>query len=263
MRGAIRSVSGRDHAIIWGCLAALVALAWGYLVWLDLHMASSGMHDGVPAAVAAPALERWHSADIGFTFAMWVVMMVGMMAPSAAPMILLFAATQAPRQEERSASWSVVNFAIGYLAVWAGFSALATLAQWALHDAALLSPQMATSNVLLGGAILAAAGAYQWTPMKRVCLAKCQSPLGFFATHWRAGASGALRMGVDHGFYCLGCCWALMALLFVVGVMNLLWVVLLTLLVLLEKVATAGQVIARIAGVALIAGGVAMMIGSG
>jgi predicted metal-binding membrane protein len=262
VEGARRSLPGRDRAVIWSCLAALVALAWGYLVWLDVHMASSGMHDAVPAAVAAPVLERWHAADFGFTFAMWIVMMIGMMAPSAAPMILLFAAMQTSR-DERGASWSVFNFAIGYLAVWTGFSALATLAQWALHDASLMSAQMAMSNAWLGGAILVAAGAYQWTPLKRLCLAKCQSPLGFIATHWRAGTGGALRMGIDHGFYCLGCCWALMGLLFVVGVMNLFWVALLALLVLLEKVATAGQAVARIAGIALIAGGIAMLTGPG
>jgi predicted metal-binding membrane protein len=162
----------------------------------------------------------WGAADAFFTFTMWAVMMVGMMTPSAAPVLLLFAATYA-RRAEGGGRASVPMFGLGYIAVWVAFSACATLAQWALHDAALLSPMMAAASPRLSGALLIAAGAYQLTPLKRACLMHCQTPIGFLMSHWRDGAVGAFQMGLRHGVYCLGCCWPLMGVLFAVGVMNL------------------------------------------
>jgi predicted metal-binding membrane protein len=206
--------------------------------------------------------EPWTAVDVAFTFLMWSVMMVGMMAGPAAPMLSLFAAMHAQRGKAGVPS-AVIHFGAGYLAMWTGFSALATLAQWALHRAALLSVDMATSNARVGGAILIAAGLYQLSPLKRSCLAQCRSPLGFLMTHWRDGKRGAFRMGIEHGIYCLGCCWALMCVLFVVGVMNLLWVAALTLFVLLEKIWPRGAALAKIAGVALIVAGAWLGIGSG
>jgi predicted metal-binding membrane protein len=193
----------------------------------------------------------WTIADVSLTFAMWVVMMVGMMAGAAAPVLLLFAGARRARGD-RSVSAAALAFGAGYILVWAGFSALATLAQWALHDAALLSASMAASSPQLGGAVLVAAGAYQLTPLKGACLAHCRSPLGFLMTHWREGMTGALQMGARHGLFCLGCCWALMCVLFVVGVMNLAWVAALAALVLIEKTGASGARLARVAGMALI-----------
>jgi predicted metal-binding membrane protein len=156
----------------------------------------------------------------------------------------------------------VFAFGIGYLLVWTAFSAGAALGQWALHQAAMLSPAMTTANARLSGAILIAAGVYQLTPFKRACLTHCRSPLGFLMSHWRDGKAGALRMGIEHGTYCLGCCWALMGVLFVVGVMNLVWVAALTIFVLVEKFGPAGAFVARVAGVAMVAIGTLVWTGN-
>jgi predicted metal-binding membrane protein len=186
---------------------------------------------------------------------MWVVMMVGMMAPAAVPMLLLFAGVNAGRRG------NVLAFGFGYFAVWTGFSALATFAQWALHQAAMLSPPMKTASPRLAGVILLGAGAYQLTPWKARCLTHCRSPLGFVMTNWHAGKLGAVRMGVSHGKYCLGCCWALMCVLFAVGVMNLVWVAVLTVFVLIEKIGPAGATVARLAGAAIAIGGILLIAG--
>ena len=201
----------------------------------------------------------WDAADVFFTFAMWAVMMVGMMAGSAAPVLLLFAAAHA-RRAERGGQLAVLMFGLGYITVWVGFSACAAFAQWVLHETALLSPAMKASSPYLAGTILIVAGTYQLTPWKGACLTHCRSPLGFLMTNWRDGQLGALRMGIRHGAYCLGCCWALMCVLFVVGVMNLIWVAALTALVLLEKIGPGGAIVARAAGVAMVLAGILLPI---
>jgi len=198
----------------------------------------------------------WSATDVFFTFAMWAVMMVGMMAPSATPMLLLFAAARAGRGEH-GVSLATLAFGLGYVVVWTGFSAGAAVAQWALHQAAMLSAMMASSSGLLSGTILIAAGAYQLTPWKSSCLTHCRSPLGFLMTNWHDGTTGAVKMGFRHGAYCLGCCWALMCVLFVVGVMNLIWVAALSGFVLIEKIGPAGAIAARVAGVAMVVLGIA------
>jgi predicted metal-binding membrane protein len=146
------------------------------------------------------------------------------------------------------------------LLVWTGFSAAAAAAQWALHEAAMISPSMRTASPWLGGGTLVAAGLYQLTPSKGACLAHCQTPLNYLMAHWRDGAVGALRMGLGHGAYCVGCCWAVMCVLFVVGVMNLLWVAVLSVFVLVEKTGKAGRLVGRLAGAGLMAAGVLMWI---
>jgi len=155
---------------------------------------------------------------------------------------------------------SPVIFLSGYPLVWTGFSALTTLAQWGLHEAALLSPMMVSTSPILGGVLLLAAGLFQWTPLKYACLNHCRSPLGFLMTDWRDGRRDALLMGLKHGSYRTGCCWFLMALLFVAGVMNLLWVAAITAFVLIEKAAPRGDLIGRFAGVVLCAAGLIMLI---
>jgi predicted metal-binding membrane protein len=189
---------------------------------------------------------------------MWAVMMVAMMVPSATPMIFAFLQVNRGRKAANRPFVPVTIFVVGYLAVWAAFSALATFAQWGLHRTALLSPAMAATSPALNGGLLIAAGIFQWTPLKLACLKGCRSPLSFLMGEWREGTGGAFVMGLRHGAYCVGCCWVLMALLFVAGVMNLLWVAVIALFVMAEKLLPRGELIARVSGVALILAGVAM-----
>jgi len=186
-------------------------------------------------------------------------MMVAMMVPTAASMILMFAMFNRRRREQQQPYVPTAVFLGGYLLVWTGFSVLATLAQWGLHSAALLSPMMVSTSPILGGIILLAAGIFQWTPLKYACLTYCRSPLGFLMTDWREGSRGAFIMGLKHGSYCTGCCWFLMALLFVAGVMNLLWVATITVFVLIEKIAPRGDMVGRVAGGVLVIAGLVML----
>ena len=258
----VAAPSRRDRALIAGCIVLTTALAWGYLILLNRRMASTAAADSAMVAMGMVMHEAWSARDVLFTFVMWGVMMVGMMTATATPVLLLLAGAEARRPEPR-ASLTVPAFALGYLAVWLGFSAAAAMAQWVLHQAALLSPMLATSSPRLAGAILIAAGLYQLSPLKAGCLAHCQTPLGFLMGHWRDGTSGAFRMGLAHGSYCLGCCWALMGVLFVVGVMNLAWVAVLTMFVLAEKLGPVGVRVARAGGAILVIAGVVFALRSG
>jgi predicted metal-binding membrane protein len=235
------------------------ALAWAYLIQLDHQMAASAASDTLMAKMGMSADASWGARDFLFTFAMWAVMMLGMMTPSAAPVLLLFTSMQTSRGA-RDASTTGMMFGIGYLLIWIGFSAAAALAQWGLHQGLWLSDSMAVTSSRVAGVILIAAGLYQLTPAKSACLRQCQSPLGFLMSNWRNGARGAIRMGFQHGKYCLGCCWALMLVLFVVGVMNLVWVALLTAFVLLEKFGRGGIRIAQAGGLVMIAFGVRIVM---
>lgn len=255
---SVAALPGRDRALVWACLAVTTALAWAYLVHLDRQMSSSMEYDTMMAKMGMTTEMSWRAADVFFTFTMWAVMMVGMMAGTAAPVLLLFAAARAGRGE-RGARLAVLMFGLGYVTVWVGFSVCAALAQWTLHQTAMLTPTMAASSPYLAGAILIVAGAYQLTPWKGTCLTRCRSPLGFLMTSWRDGQLGALQMGVRHGSYCLGCCWALMCVLFVVGVMNLVWVAALTGFVLFEKIGPAGVIVARLAGTGMVLVGILMI----
>jgi len=201
---------------------------------------------------------EWTLGYGALIFVMWVAMMVAMMLPSAAPAILLAAALDR-RRSTASAPQQGMLFASGYLLVWSAFSLLATLLQWGLDEAGLLSGTMAAGNRILAGAVLVAAGAYEWTPLKNTCLAHCRSPIAFLLQHWRQGRLGAVVTGMRHGLFCLGCCWILMALLFVGGLMNLLWVAAIALLVLIEKTAPWGGRMARITGVVLAIWGAAAL----
>jgi predicted metal-binding membrane protein len=222
---------------------------------------SASMDYATKMAEMGMTMDRpWAAADVFFTFAMWAVMMIGMMAGTAAPVLLLFAAARA-RRGDRGMRLAVLMFGLGYITAWVGFSAFAALAQWALHEGAMLSPAMRASSPILEGGILIAAGAYQLTPFKGLCLKQCRSPLGFLMTNWRDGMKGALQMGWRHGLHCLGCCWALMCVLFVVGVMNLAWVAALTVFVLIEKIGPAGVLVARVAGALMIAAGCLFVAG--
>jgi predicted metal-binding membrane protein len=242
----------RDRVIVGAALAALTVAAWLYLVNHAAHMAMPDM--------AMPAMHPWSWVELGALVVMWTVMMIAMMVPSAAPMIVMFATINRRRREQQGPFVPTAVFLAGYLVVWTAFSVLAALAQWALHAAALMSPMMVTTSPLLGGLLLVAAGAFQWTRLKAACLVRCRSPLSFVVAHWREGRGGAFRMGLHHGLYCLGCCWLLMVLLFVAGIMNLLWVAAIAVFVLVEKVLPRGEVVGRVAGVALAGAGVLMVV---
>jgi predicted metal-binding membrane protein len=210
---------------------------------------------GMDGWMMQPAV--WTPAYAVLMVSMWWVMMVAMMLPSAAPMLLLFARINRNEKAAGSPLMPTGAFATGYLLAWGGFSVVATGLQWALEAARLMSPMLLleTANVWIGAAILVGAGLWQLTPLKTMCLRHCRSPLGFLMTSWRTGHLGALRMGLEHGAYCLGCCWFLMALLFFGGVMNLYWIVGLAVFVLLEKIMPLGHWLGRIAGVVLIGWG--------
>jgi predicted metal-binding membrane protein len=264
--GTLETLLRRDRLIVASALVLIAALAWAYMLWLAADMSMGGMEMRgfrmVPAGlgIMAPAAAPWSGVEFALVFVMWAVMMVGMMAPSAAPMILLYA--RAGRQQQISGKPFAATgwFAAGYFLAWAGFSLAATLVQWLLERAALLDARMASSNVLLGAAVLIATGIYQWLPIKDRCLAQCQSPIRFLMTHggFRSTVRGCLRLGFLHGTYCVGCCWILMAILFVVGVMNVLWIAGLAVLVLLEKLTPRGRWVGRVAGVGCLVAGVWM-----
>jgi predicted metal-binding membrane protein len=224
----VEALLRRDRLLVGGALILITTLAWAYLLSLYLQMGA------MPSPMAMTAIKPWSADDFILMFAMWTIMMAGMMLPSAAPMILLY--SQAQRQQA-SAAWCspVTAFSLGYLAIWTLFSAAATALQWLLQREALLSPMMVSNSQALSGALLIVAGIYQCSPLKQACLRQCRSPLLFIQHHWRSGTLGAFSMGLRHGAYCLGCCWSLMLLLFVAGVMNLLWIALLSAFVLTEK----------------------------
>ena len=201
-----------------------------------------------------------HAAEPAFMalFIMWSVMMLAMMLPSASPVILLFARARGARQS--GGITPVPAFIAGYALVWIGFSIAAALLQIALHRAAMLTPGMSIASRPIAGAVLIGAGVFQFTPLKYACLSQCRSPLGSLMSYWRDGAGGAVKMGVRQGVFCLGCCWAEMLTLFVAGVMNLRWIVLLAAFVIVEKVAPAGARVSRIGGAIMVAAGAYLVI---
>jgi predicted metal-binding membrane protein len=236
-------------AILTG-LCGMILVSWAYLIYQDWAMRHMDIVE-----MSMPNMDAWELPDLLLVFVMWAIMMLAMMLPAATPMVLLFATVNRNYQERHRPFVRTWVFVSGYLTVWTGFSVLATLAQWSLHAASMLSPAMLATTPFLGGVLLIIAGIYQWTPLKHVCLAHCRSPLNFLMNHWRHGSRGAFLMGFSHGVYCLGCCWLLMALLFVTGVMNLAWIAALSVFVLLEKTAPGGLWIAKGAGLAFLAWG--------
>jgi len=250
----IEAALRNDRRVALGGLAAVVLLAWFYL-WRS----AAGMDH---AAMAMSAMPRTADPSVlALTFVMWTVMMAGMMLPSAAPAILLYGALVRKNGARGTVLPGVWIFAGAYLLVWTGFSVTATLLQTLLESASLLTPAMAAASTGLSALALVAAGVYQLTPLKQTCLNKCRNPLEFFVTRWRAGRAGAFTMGLEHGAYCVGCCWALMLLLFVAGVMNLAWVALIAAFVFAEKLLPAGRLVSHSAGAVLILSGIWVLAG--
>lgn len=286
--GVLADFLKRDSLIVASALAVITILAWAYLAVLNGEMQApqmvlaqaptisstpnmSGMSGmGMPnmkgasstlprqgVAMTSPSMAAWTPTYFLFIFAMWVVMMIGMMTPSVSPMVLIYSRFARGAAAQGTPFASAVWFASGYLIAWTVFALVATLAQYALARALLLTPMMALQSRTVGGTVLVAAGIYQWLPIKSACLSSCRAPLAFVQRHggFSASAEGSLRLGALHGVYCIGCCWALMLLLFVAGVMNLFWIAALMLIVLAEKLLPAAAFISRAVGAAAIAGG--------
>lgn len=213
-----------DQRLLIGSLSALALLAWGYLYYLNTNM--MGMNAG---------LRPWSTVDFVMMFLMWAIMMVGMMVPTAMRAVLIYARIAARGQAEKSPIAPGYLFSLGYIVIWTLFSIGATVMQWGLERAALLSPMMVSSSAGLGAGLLIAAGIYQFTPFKDACLKHCQSPIMYLAANYKRGLPQAFLLGLKHGGYCLGCCWVLMGLLFLGGVMNLLWILAISLFVFAEK----------------------------
>ena len=240
----------RDRLIVALGLLEILALSWSYLATMGAGMRSMLSQGEMHAAMGMPEMQSW-TRELAALFVMWAVMMVGMMLPSAAPLILLILGVYR-RRDDRHTGLNSIVFLGGYLLAWTAFSFAAASGQIALHRAALLSADMAAQSGILSAIILIVTGLYQLVPMKNACLTHCRSPLSFLTHHWREGLGGAVRMGFLHGLFCIGCCWALMMLLFVAGVMNLLWVAAIATFVLVEKLSRQGLLLGRVAGAMLI-----------
>lgn len=247
-----RPLPARERRLVLAELFVISSLAWLYLVKMPM---TPGDFGGLAARLAQP-LPR-PMVDFAINFMMWAVMMVAMMLPTAGPMILMYA--RIARSRPGASPLWVRMFTVGYLAVWTAFSAVATIAQALFLRASIISNALSFAPAL-GGVVLVATGTYQLSPLKMSCLRRCQSPLAFFMTRWRDGAAGAFCMGARHGASCVGCCWLLMALLFVAGVMNLAWVAVIMAFVLLEKLLPYPRAISFGGGLALIGFGFVMML---
>jgi predicted metal-binding membrane protein len=247
--GPVERLLARDRLIILTGIALVTLLGWVYTVREARAMES--MHAGMD--MAGVLMQSWTISDAVTMFLMWTIMMIAMMTPSVSPMVLVYALHSRKLRAEQRPYAPASAFLAGYLIAWTLFSLVATAAQWLLQKYALLDMMMEPTNRVFAALVLAAAGIFQFSTLKHSCLRHCRSPLHFFSESWRPGVGGAVTMGIHHGFYCTGCCWFLMALLFVAGVMNLLWVALIALFVLIEKAAPRGEWIARIAGAGFIA----------
>jgi predicted metal-binding membrane protein len=289
---ALEAVLRRDRVVVIAALVVVIVAAWSYVLLgagtgmsafemtsspfgapgdmamdqdgSDMAMGQNGpdiaMGEVGSDVMTVMAPMAWTPGYAVLMLFMWWTMMVAMMLPSASPMILLFARFNRAQRDKGAPYVPTGVFALGYLLVWAAFSLVAVTAQWGLERSGLLSSTMASTSVILGAVLLIAAGIYQLTPLKYACLKHCRSPLFFISHHWRPGQWGALRMGLEHGAFCTGCCWFLMALLFYGGIMNLFWIIGLALFVLVEKLAPAGNWVGRIMGVGLIAWGGGLLL---
>ena len=255
----------RDRLIVISALTLVIALSWAYLLAgagmgmsglemtrMSQHEVAMGVSGSLMTGMAMMTPAVWTPGYVVLMFFMWWIMKMAMMLPSAAPTILLFATVNRRQRETGRPHVATSLFVIGYLAAWAGFSLIAVILQWRLEKAGLLSPTLVGTNLMFGATLLIAAGVYQMTPIKHACLRRCRSPLAFLGSHWRPGARGALRMGLLHGAFCVGCCWFLMGLMFFGGVMNLYWVAGLALFILFEKTVPTGHWVGYAAGIALL-----------
>ena len=256
VRGVTSSTTvalGRARAVVVVGLVGFAAAAWIYLAYVTTQV------DDMSSVLAMPMTSAWTPAQAALMVTMWALMMAAMMLPSAVPMVLAYDRLDRGSADGRGGSTAV--FVAGYVVVWWAFAVAAAGLQWLLHDMALVNGMGAATHGELAGLLLVGAGIFQFSPVKRRSLGACRTPMGFLMTSWRDGRTGALRMGLQHGTLCLRCCWALMVLLFVLGVMNLAWVAVLAIFVLAEKVSRRGKAISVIGGVVMIAWGIGAALG--
>lgn len=260
---SIEAVLRHERAVIAAGLAAMVALAWVY-VWQGAGIGMSAID--MTTLSLFPHLQADVMGEMDSTWlvvvGMWWVMMIAMMTPSAAPLVLVYRLVlRRHAAPGRNAYLPSLLLLAGYLAVWLVFSVAAAALQLSLQPAGLLSEMMLWSkSAMLSAAVLAAAGLYQFSNLKHVCLVQCRNPVRFLTEHWRPGRFGSFVLGMRHGAYCAGCCWMLMALLFVGGVMNLVWIALLTLVVLVEKLSPTGEKFGKILGIVLLVWAIATLL---
>ena len=236
-----------SKALVVSAVLLLILLSWYYMLFgMSMNMSP---------------VKTWNLADLSMLFLMWAIMMVGMMLPSAYPVIMLVEKLNQRRRQQTSTYTSSLFFVLGYLLVWSAYSLVITVVQYALHYSSLLSPMMVSANLYFSAALLIGAGLYQFTDLKKTCIKHCRSPLSMLTLYWREGISGAIALGLRHGQYCLGCCWVLMSLLFATGVMNLKWIFVLSTLVLLEKVIIKKPLLDKILGwLLMLIGGASLLI---
>lgn len=247
----IGSLLQKDRLPVLSGIALITIFGWAYMIHMAINMTTTGM------SMTKPCLMYWGIGDIVHLFVMWTIMMAAMMLPAATPMFMMFA-TFNRQQSNKEGIVPTWLFIFGYLTVWTVYSGLAALAQWGLHLAALLTHHMVITSPLLGGSLLIAAGIFQWTSFRDACMSKCRSPLGFLMAEWRSGRYGAMIMGLKAGLFCVGCCWLLMILCFVLGVMNMIWMVALTAFMILEKI-TDNKWLSRAAGLILVVWGLRVL----
>lgn len=261
----IEAILKRDRTVMLVGLGLITLLAWIYLL-LGAGMGMSGLEMTQLSTGGGMAMEMgpasWGIGYVLVMFLMWWIMMIAMMLPSATPMILLAAALNRKAAPNRQPYGKSSYFAAGYLLAWAAFSAIAVAVQYGLTTSGLLSSLMQSTSTVLASGLLIAAGLWQFTSVKRSCLRHCRSPIKFLVEHRRPGNLGSLITGWHHGIYCIGCCWFLMALLLVGGVMNLYWIVGLAAYVLIEKIFPGGERIGQIVGAGLLAWGLSLLIGT-
>jgi predicted metal-binding membrane protein len=245
----IEYILKKDRLIIIVGLFIICVLSWLYIIYLYRQMYPMNMD---AMFFAMPMSAKWTATDFVLLFLMWFVMMVAMMMPSVAPLILIFAGINRQRRQVQNPFVPTGYLLSGYFSVWLIFSLLATVLQWLMQHLSLLNPDMIITSKIVGGIILIAAGLFQFTTLKQRCLYNCQTPIKFIHKHWQEGRAGAFRMGVKNGLFCLGCCWILMILLFVSGIMNLLWIAIIAGFVFAEKIFSGTKLVSYISGVALI-----------
>ena len=254
--GSLAFILKKDRFVVLAALVILCFLSWLYIIYLYNQMHPMDMDAFL---FAMPMTSNWSWTDFVLLFLMWFVMMIAMMTLSVAPLVLIFTSINRKLQLQQNPFVSSGYLLSGYFLVWAAFSLFATILQWLLQRVSLLNPEMITTSRILGGIIFILAGVFQFTPLKNTCLNTCRSPIAFIHQYWKDGKRGALQMGMQNGIYCLGCCWILMILLFVSGIMNILWIAIISLFVLIEKVLPS-KVISSIAGIALIAYGIVVLL---
>ena len=262
----------KDRMTVYVGVFVVLFVSWFYILGMGWHMntlpfvenkmmnmpmeKSMGFLDTILMWMP-PSRGSWVLSDFILLFLMWSVMMIAMMTPSILPMLMLFTTLNARNKSKGKDTSPTLFLLAGYLMSWVLFSLVITLPEYAMHKSGLLNPMMEPTHAYLGSAMLIIAGIYQFTPFKDACLTVCQSPLTFLMNNWKDGNLGAFLVGYKHGFYCIGCCWALMLTLFALGVMNIMWVMVLTIFVLFEKLSYKNPLLfRRVAGYAFILWGI-------